>query len=154
DLTNLPSPLVLTFDFGAGCVVQDGSAAPPTLGGTAVLTATNLVIGETSVSGSVEIVLNNITVNGLPVASGSVAATFNLNLAPVGDTIVFTGPVSVALTGLRLPNNIGFDGMINILFDPTGVATISTNLLSSPIGLPIMLNGVTVAPQLGGGVLV
>src|SRR5262249_52685487 len=87
DLTSLPSPLVLPFDFGAGCVVQDGSAAPPTLGGMAVVTATNLVIGETSISGTVEIALNNITVNGLPVASGTVAATFNVNIALVGESI-------------------------------------------------------------------
>ncbi len=155
-LTNLdviPPTLTITFDFGNGCTVTD-EGLHATVAGKGVITLTNIVVTDTALSGNVAIALTNVKVNGVLVANGNVSATFNITLGNAGGNPSYAGTVNITLTNFQLPDGLGFSGTIGINLNSVGTTTITTNVTSSPNNVTIKLNGVTVAPQSDGSVLI
>ena len=148
-LETFPPSLTIRIGFGNGCVVTDG-AMQATVSGSAVFTISNLVFTDTNVSGSLTASFDNLKINGVLVASGSVQAS--LNLAVNLDAGSFAGTVAVTMTNLLLPNGLGFTGSANVNLDSTGTTVVTTNLTSAR-GVVIRLNANVVA-QPDGSVLV
>ncbi len=148
-LETFPPSLTIRMSFGSGCVVADG-AAQATVSGSAVLSITNLVFTETNVSGSLTASFDNLKINGVLVANGSVQATLNLGVNL--DAGTFAGTVSVTMTNLQLPNGLGFTGSANVNLDSTGTTVVTTDLTSAR-GVVIRLNA-NVSAQPDGSVLV
>src|SRR5438132_7422533 len=69
DLLAIPPMLNITLDFGTGCSVPSDSGAA-TVAGNAVINVTNLVFADT-LAGDAAVALNNLRVNGVPVANGN-----------------------------------------------------------------------------------
>jgi hypothetical protein len=158
-LDSFPPSLTITSSFGSGCTVP-GTAT--SIGGSLVIKVSNLVVSENGIAGSVEIAFNGLSVNGVPVANGTVAATLNLVISGgfaksaqrAALTIPsITGTVTVTLTGLQLPNGIGASGTATITLDTTGATLVSTNITTTPHGVAIKLNA-SVSAQSDGSVLV
>ncbi len=158
-LDAFPPDLTITSDFGSGCTVPGTSTR---VGGGLVVKVGNLVVSDNGVAGSVEVTFNRLSVNGVQVANGTVAATLNLVISgglakSVQDAALsiprITGTVTVTLTGLQLPNGIGASGSATIALDTTGATLVSTNITTTPHGVGITLNAsVTARPD--GSVLV
>lgn len=148
-LVTFPPSLTIRMGFGSGCVVADG-ATQATVSGSMVLSITNLVFTETRVSGSLTASFDNLKINGVLVANGSVQATLNLGVNLNAGT--FAGTVSVTMTNLQLPNGLGFTGSANVNLDSTGTTVVTTDLTSAR-GVVIKLNA-SVAAQPDGSVLV
>lgn len=153
NLETFPPSLTITFDFGTGCTVTD-EGVNATVGGKGVITITNLVATETSVKGNIAVTLTNMKVNGVLVANGGLSAALNITVGSAGGEPTYSGPVTVTVNHLQLPDGLAFDGTLTINLKTDGTSTISTNVTSSPHNVAIKLNNVTVATQADGSVLI
>ncbi len=149
-LTTLPPNLTIGIDYGGGCTVQEGTTSV-TLSGSVVLSLSNVVLTDSSLSGTLAATFNNVRVAGVPVANGTVRATANLQFNDA--TGVTSGPINATLTNLLLPDGLGVSGTLGIDLNTAGTTTVATDLVTSPNNVAVRLNA-TVVPATGGSVLV
>jgi hypothetical protein len=149
-LTTLPPNLTIDFDYGDGCTVQEGTTSV-TLSGNVVLSLSNVILTDANLSGTVAATFNNVKVDGVLVANGTVRAAANLAFsAATGAT---SGPIDVTLTNFLLPDGLGISGTLGINLNSTGATMVTTDLVTSPNNVAVRLNA-SVVPAADGSVLV
>ena len=63
---------------------------------------------------------------GVLVADGGLSAALNITMGEVGGQPTYSGPVTVTVNNLQLPDGIGFDGTMTINLNSAGTTMIST----------------------------
>lgn len=149
-LTTLPPNLTIDIDYGGGCTVQEGTTSV-TLSGSVVLSLSNVILTDSSLSGTLAATFNNVKVAGVPVANGTVRATANLHFNDA--TGVTSGPINATLTNFLLPDGFGVSGTLGIDLNTAGTTTVATDLVTSPNNVAVRLYA-SVVPATGGSVLV
>jgi hypothetical protein len=128
-----------------------GDTGSATVAGSAVLTVSNLVFGDTAIRGSASITFNDVRINGTPVANGSVQAT--ADLVTDGSLTNLSGSIAATFHNLILTDGFGLGGTANIALNTAGTTTVALNLTTQPSNLVLHLNA-SVVPQADGSVLV
>jgi hypothetical protein len=148
-LTSLPPNLRIDIDYGGGCTVQEGTTSA-TVAGSVVLSLSNVVLTDSSLSGTLAATFNNVRAGGVLVANGMVRATANLYFSEA--TGVTSGPINATLTNFLLPGGLGVSGTLGINLNSAGTTTVTTDLLTSPNNVAVRLNASAVPA--GEGIVV